>query len=89
MGRVVLLRHALAAQDAAKQVGRNEFWPLETGLAAMNPAIRERLSGPGQIIDAILFEAAMRRRGKLATFDQCIRALAAGACDAALEVIPA
>ena len=50
----------------------HEFWPLDYPLSELLPEIRERIRGPQQITDAVLLDLAIRRKGKLATFDKRI-----------------
>jgi toxin-antitoxin system PIN domain toxin len=58
-----LLEEACSAED-------HEFWSLDTSLKDIHPEIRQRLVGHGQITDAILLDLAIRRGGRLVTFDQ-------------------
>jgi uncharacterized protein len=45
------------------------FWLHDTAIPRLSQEIRERLRGPNQLNDAILLDLAIRRRGRLATFD--------------------
>ena len=64
--------HALA------QITANEahcFWPLEGGLADIRDEIRARIVGHHQVTDAVLLDLAIRRQGRLATFDRGVLGL--------------
>lgn len=67
------------------------FWPLDSSLVGLHPEIREHLRGPKQMSDAVLLDLAIRRGGRLATFDKGIRNLlpADSPHQASIEVIPA
>ena len=53
----------------------HEFWPLDYGLTEVLPEIRERVIGHQQLNDALLLDLAIRRGGRLATFDRRTEAL--------------
>ena len=67
--------------DAIRSLGNSvlapehEFWPLDSSPARHGKEIRERIAGHHQIADAILLDLAIRRSGKLATFDRRIASL--------------
>lgn len=63
-----ILSANLAATD-------HEFWPLEHPATEVIPEIGKRLVGHNQLTDALLLDLAIRRQGRLATFDQRIRNL--------------
>jgi uncharacterized protein len=62
------LRHMCSAHE-------HEFWPLDFQFSEIPDLIRSRLQGPGQISDAVLLALALRRGGRLVTFDKRIRNL--------------
>jgi len=68
----------------------HEFWPLEYGVTQILPEIRERLMGHNQVPDALLLDLAIRKRGRLATFDRRVESLLPG--DSvhrdAIEILP-
>ena len=68
----------------------HEFWSEDFELSEIPELIRSRLQGHGQITDAVLLTLAIRRGGKLATFDRGICNLlpADSPHQAAIEVIP-
>jgi toxin-antitoxin system PIN domain toxin len=55
--------------------GAHHFWPLEGGLADIRDEIRARVVGHHQLTDAVLLDLAIRRQGRLATFDRGIAGL--------------
>jgi toxin-antitoxin system PIN domain toxin len=75
VGRNVSVGEAQRILDASVRVGRHEFWPMETALGRIHPAIRERLAGPKQITDAVLLDLAIRKSGRFATFDKRVMSL--------------
>jgi len=62
------LTTSLAAPD-------HEFWPLDFPVSDIHSEIRSRLIGHHQLADAVLLDLAIRRSGKLATFDHRVRNL--------------
>jgi hypothetical protein len=64
--------------EALAQITANpahRFWPLEGGLADISDEIRARVVGHHQLTDAVLLDLAIRRQGRLATFDRGISGL--------------
>ncbi len=61
------------AQMTANRAHR--FWPLEGGLADIRGEIRARVAGHHQLTDAVLLDLAIRRQGRLATFDRGVSGL--------------
>ena len=53
----------------------HELWPVDVQMAAVPPEIRGRLQGHSQITDAVLLTLAIRRGGRLVTFDKRLRNL--------------
>jgi hypothetical protein len=51
------------------------FWPLEHSVAELLPEIQARLVGHPQLTDALLLDLAIRKGGKLVTFDRRIASL--------------
>jgi toxin-antitoxin system PIN domain toxin len=70
VGRSVSVGEAQRILDASVRAGHHDFWAMETGLGQIHPSIRERLAGPKQITDAVLLDLAIRKSGRLATFDK-------------------
>ncbi len=60
----------------------HEFWPDDASLLDPRVVDRERLHNPGQITDSYLLALAVRRGGRLVTFD---RAMATSAVRGASE----
>lgn len=52
-----------------------EFWVLDTPLHSIHPELRAGLVGHQQITDALLLDLAIRRGGRLVTFDRKLRNL--------------
>lgn len=80
--------HALSASVSSPQ---HEFWPHDTSLTAIDAEMRKRIVGHHQLADAMLLDLAIRRSGKLATFDRRIASLlpAGSPNQEAIELIPA
>jgi len=53
----------------------HEFWPLDYPLTQILPEINQRIVGDHQLTDALLLDLAIRREGRLATFDTRIKSL--------------
>lgn len=51
------------------------FWPQDYSVTELLPEIRERLVGHQQLTDALLLDLAIRKGGRLVTFDQRIASL--------------
>lgn len=69
----------------------HEFWPVDFSMADVLPEVRGRLQGHAQITDAVLLTLAIRRGGRLVTFDKRLRNLLPpdSPHQAAIEVISA
>lgn len=68
----------------------HEFWIDDVSLATADVVAPTSIVGHRQVSDAHLLTLAVRRKGRLATFDRGIATLARSkAATAALEVIPA
>ena len=70
--------HFADAMEALSQIVASPqhcFWPMETGLAAIQPDIRLRIAGHHQLTDATLLDLAIRHGGRLATLDRKVAAL--------------
>jgi len=78
LGRIVALPH-------------HAFWADDTSIVTSRFVSREALVEYRQLTDAHLLALALRRRGRLATFDRALRDLAPGGipADRAVWVIPA
>ena len=89
VGRTVQFAEAHRALRLNLEAPEHEFWPLDVSLGAMLPEIQQRIRGPQQLTDAILLDLAIRRRGRLVTFDRRIENLLPSHSphQAALEVI--
>jgi uncharacterized protein len=53
----------------------HEFWPLESSMSDLLPELRQRVMGHHQLADAVLLDLAIRRTGRLATFDRRVENL--------------
>ena len=69
----------------------HEFWQVDFPVAELLPEVRARLQGHSQITDAVLLTLAIRRGGRLVTFDKRLRNLLPpdSPLQSAIEVIPA
>ena len=81
---------AFQALSASVSSLQHEFWPHDSSLTAIDAEMRTRISGHHQLADAMLLDLAIRRSGRLATFDRRIGNLvAAGSLNqGVLELIP-
>jgi len=61
---------ALAGLATSLAAPEHEFWPLDYPVVEILPEIRSRLVGHQQLGDALLLDLAIRRSGRLATFDR-------------------
>ena len=66
----------------------HHFWPDEITLLDRKVLNSQVALSPNQITDVYLLALAVRNRGKLATFDRTIPALAVAGGQEALEVVP-
>ena len=82
---------ALRVLTASVSSPQHEFWPHDSSLTAIDAEMRTRVAGHHQLADAMLLDLAIRRSGKLATFDRRIASLLAAASpnQHAIELIPA
>jgi hypothetical protein len=71
--------------------GAHRFWPPEGGLADIRDEILARVVGYHQLTDAVLLDLAIRRQGRLATFDRRVPGLLPpdSVLRDAVEIIPA
>jgi len=91
VGAAVSVGEAFRILDGSVRTGSYEFWAMDTALLQIQRPIRERLAGPKQVMDALLLDLAIRRKGKLATFDRRVLMLLpphSPDCGA-IELIPA
>lgn len=65
----------LRALSLLCEIPKHEFWALDNPVHSIREEIRERLSGHQQITDALLLDLAIRRAGRLVTFDKRLRNL--------------
>jgi uncharacterized protein len=86
----ITIPEALRFLETAISAPEPEFWPLEDGLNLLLPEICERLIGHRRLTDAVLLDLAIRKAGKLATFDRGIANLLSSGSShrGALEIIP-
>lgn len=68
----VLFGDVMEALGQMTANGTHRFWPLQSGLADVRDEIRARVVGHHQLADAVLLDLAIRRQGRLATFDRRI-----------------
>ena len=74
-------KNAVTFADAQRTLKLNvaaadhEFWSLDYTPSQMLPEIQQRIRGHQQVPDALLLDLAIRRQGKLATFDKRILSL--------------
>ncbi len=89
-----VVKHAVAPLDAIAvlerltRLGAHEFWPLERSIIHLPESIGARLKGYRQVSDALLLDAAIRRRGQVATLDAGMESLVAGNERSSVCVIP-
>jgi len=63
---------AMKALTTSMASPEHEFWPLGSSVSEINEEIRARIAGHHQLGDGMLLDLAIRRSGKLATFDRRI-----------------
>lgn len=66
---------ALRALTVSLAAPEHQFWPLDYPVSQIHAEIRSRLIGHHQLADGLLLDLAIRRSGKLATFDRRARNL--------------
>jgi predicted nucleic acid-binding protein len=86
----VTFRDVCKILDNSISAPEHEFWPIDYPASEIISGIRSQVMGHQQVVDALLLDLAIRKSGKLATFDQRIRALlpAASPHQRAIELIP-
>ena len=92
-----IFSEARSPREALELLGRmialphHVFWTDDTSIATSRLVAREALVGHRQLTDAHLLALALRRKGRLATFDRAIRDLVPStiSADRAVCVIPA
>ena len=84
-------REALHLLGQIVSLPHHAFWTDDTSIVTSRFVARETLVGHRQLTDAHLLALALRRKGRLATFDRAIRDLVPGtmSADRAVCVIPA
>ena len=87
----VTVSEAMRALESNLSAPEHEFWTLEQGVPEIHPEIRRRLMGHHQLADAFLLDLAIRKEGKLATFDRRLEQLLEPGSDhrSSLEILPA
>lgn len=65
----------------------HHFWTMDVNFIEATEPVEERLFGHQQVTDAYLFGLAIKKNGKLATFDRGLKMLAGGALNRYLEII--
>lgn len=68
-------REAVKVLNASLQAPGHRFWVADLSFQAALDALGGRVVGHQQVTDAYLLGLAIRKRGKLATFDQHVKAL--------------
>ena len=63
---------AISLLHGATATSLHEFWPADISLLEESVADRSRIYGPRQITDIYLLALAVRRNGRLVTFDDGI-----------------
>ncbi len=66
---------AFAVLEALLTAPGHEFWVVDYPVAELLREIRLRIAGHTQLTDALLLDLAIRKQGKLATFDRRIASL--------------
>ena len=70
------LGDVLAVLAALRELSGHQFWPIDFGLAEAVEPFADRFFGHQQVGDVFLIALAVRKRGKLVTFDRGIGFLA-------------
>ena len=86
----VTVQDAVRTLETAVSAAEHVFWPVEHGVPEILPEIRSRLMGHRQLTDGLLLDLAIRKGGKLATFDRRVENLLApdSLHRQALEILP-
>jgi toxin-antitoxin system PIN domain toxin len=66
---------AFTSLAASLSTPEHHFWPLDYSVTEILPEIRNRLVGHHQLSDALLLDLAIRRSGRLTTFDRRLATL--------------
>ena len=87
---VITIQDAMQILEANLAAAEHVFWPLEHPIPELTGEIRCRVTGHRQLADALLLDLAIRRQGRLATFDGRIEGLLPtdSTHRSALEVLP-
>ena len=70
VGTIIAMRDAVELLVQSTADPRHQFWPLDSPPVQIRADIRNRMLGPKHVTDAQLLDLAIRRGGKLVTFDQ-------------------
>jgi toxin-antitoxin system PIN domain toxin len=81
------VNEAIDMLQALASLPGHQFWTMEVGFAEATKSIREKLFGHQQVTDAYLLGLAIRKKGKLATLDHAIPALAGDELNQYLEIV--
>ena len=71
----MMFSDAIGALDQITCSPAHDFWPLQAGLTGISDEIRRGIVGHNQLTDAVLLDLAIRRGGRLATFDRRVVSL--------------
>lgn len=80
-------REAIALLAAMRRLPRHTFWTDDVSIATAGAGPFERVVGYRQVTDAHLLALAIRRGGRLATFDRSVASLVPGREDT-VELVP-
>jgi hypothetical protein len=70
-GRPALYRICICASFDATGP-EHEFWALDYLLSEMRAELKERVISPRHLLDALLLDLAIRKQGRLVTFDNLV-----------------
>ena len=75
VGTIIGMRDAVELLTQSTADPHHHFWPLDAPTIQLRAEIRQRMLGPRHVTDAQLLDLAIRRGGRLVTFDQRIEFL--------------
>lgn len=75
VGTIIPMQDAVELLVKSTADPNHHFWPLDSPTVQIRPDIRQRMLGPRHVTDAQLLDLAIRRGGRLVTFDQRIEFL--------------
>jgi hypothetical protein len=73
--------------DLITRLRGHHFWTMDVGFLDAVAPFSEKLFGHQQISDAYLLGMAVKRKGRLATLDRAVKALAGSELESHVEIL--